>query len=73
MINFLIEWENESISVASNMVRLLLYGLRIEMTNSALQDIFIKMAQLEDSYVNDKKEATRNILQILVEFLRNII
>lgn len=71
MINFLIEWENESISVASNMVRLLLYGLRIEMTNSALQDIFIKMAQLEDSYVNDKKEATRNILQILVEFLRD--
>ena len=71
MINFLIEWENESISVSSNMVRLMLYGLHTEMTNSALQDIFIKMAHLENSSVSDEKEATQNIVQILVEFLRD--
>lgn len=71
MINFLTEWENASISVSSNMIRLLLYGLHTKMDNECIQRIFVQMAALENSEVSNKKEATRNILQVLVEFLRD--
>lgn len=71
MMNFLTEWENQSISVSSNMVRLLLYGLHTNMDNESIRNIFIQMATLENSEVKNKEEATRNILNILVEFLRD--
>ena len=71
MMNFLTEWENQSISISSNMVRLLLYGLHTKMDDESIQKIFIQMATLENSEVKNKLEATRNILQILVEFLRD--
>ena len=71
MMNFLTEWENQSISISSNMVRLLLYGLHTQMDDESIQKIFIQMATLENSEVKNKLEATRNILQILVEFLRD--
>lgn len=71
MMNFLTVWENESISVSSNMIRLLLYGLRTKMDNESIQKIFLQMATLENSEVKNEFEATRNILQVLVEFLRD--
>ena len=71
MMNFLTAWENDSISISSNMIRLLLYGLRTKMDNDSIQRIFLQMATLENSEIKTKFEATRNILQILVEFLKD--
>lgn len=71
MMDFLTVWENESISVSSNMIRLFLYGIRTKMDNDSIQRLFLQMATLENSEVKNEYEATSNILQILVEFLRD--
>lgn len=71
MMNFLINWENAATSISGNMIRLFLYGLRTKVDNGLIERIFVQMALFENSEVDNKVDATRNILRILVEFLRD--
>lgn len=71
MMNFLIEWENASYCVSGNMIRLILYGLQNKMDNEAIEKMLLQLAFLEDSEVSDKKIATRNVIQFLVELIRD--
>lgn len=71
MMNFLVEWENASNYVAGNMIRLMLYGLQANMDNESIEKILIQLACMEDSEVSDQKIATRNVIQFLIELMRD--
>lgn len=71
MMNFLIEWENASNCVSGNMIRLMLYGLQTKMDNDSIEKILVQLACMEDSGVSDHKTAARNVIQFLVELLRD--
>lgn len=71
MMNFLIEWENASDSVCASMIKLMLYGLQTEMDSTSIEKILIQLACMENSRVRDRKIATRNVIQFLVELIRN--
>lgn len=71
MMKFLVEWENASNCVSGNMIRLMLYGLQSKMDNDSIEKILVQLACMEDSEVNDQKLATRNVIQFLVELIRD--
>lgn len=71
MMKFLIEWENASNCVSGNMIRLMLYGLRSKLDNDSIEKILVQLACMEDSEVKDQKLATRNVIQFLVELVRD--
>lgn len=71
MMNFLIEWENYSMGISGNIIRLLLYGLQNDMDDKSIENILIQMACLENSEVNTKEQATKNVLHALVELVKD--
>lgn len=69
MMSFLFEWENNAMFISHKTIQLLLYGMSQKISNEELETLFTQIACLD--YVGDKESATKNLVNVLSELMKD--
>jgi len=69
MMSFLFEWENNAMYISHKTIQLLLYGMSQKLSNEELETLFTRIACLD--YVVDKESATKNLVNVLSELMKD--